>query len=216
MLWNWYTIDACFLSTTWQVKSGQGFAGTCIAVVTLVLTLSALNKLGRIYDRYLAYKARRVDFVPSNEDFLVERNEKPYRDSEQSSSVDEGKHGEMMDTDVIAPVGQCSSVMKAPQSCCSSKPLPPPRPIVSTLDKFGAVTSSPRPRLQTRHSKPIRRTLTQQIIRSLIHTAQLAVAYFTMLLAMYFNGYIIISILIGAFLGEMLFGWDMAGVQDEE
>ena len=47
----------------------------------------------------------------------------------------------------------------------------------------------------------------QQAIRALLHMAQFAVAYFIMLLAMYFNGYIIISIFIGAFIGFFIFGW---------
>lgn len=49
--------------------------------------------------------------------------------------------------------------------------------------------------------------LFQQIIRALLHMLQFAVAYFVMLLAMYFNGYIIICIFIGAFLGAFIFSW---------
>lgn len=38
--------------------------------------------------------------------------------------------------------------------------------------------------------------------------ATFAVAYFIMLLAMYFNGYIIICIFIGALLGKFLCDWE--------
>jgi copper transporter 1 len=51
-------------------------------------------------------------------------------------------------------------------------------------------------------------TLTQQLIRATFHLLQFAVAYFVMLLAMYYNGYIIICILLGAFLGSFIFGWE--------
>jgi copper transporter 1 len=51
-------------------------------------------------------------------------------------------------------------------------------------------------------------TLPQQLIRATFHLLQFAVAYFVMLLAMYYNGYIIICILIGAFLGSFIFGWE--------
>jgi copper transporter 1 len=44
-----------------------------------------------------------------------------------------------------------------------------------------------------------RPNLFQQTIRALLHMMQFAVAYFIMLLAMYYNGYIIISIIVGAF-----------------
>ncbi|KKK12679.1 hypothetical protein ARAM_003363 [Aspergillus rambellii] len=47
----------------------------------------------------------------------------------------------------------------------------------------------------------------QQIIRAVLHLAQFAVAYITMLIAMYYNGYMIISIFLGAFLGKFLFDW---------
>lgn len=47
----------------------------------------------------------------------------------------------------------------------------------------------------------------QQLIRAVLHVAQIGVAYITMLIAMYYNGYIIISIFIGAFLGKLLFDW---------
>ncbi|KAI4120842.1 MAG: hypothetical protein LQ341_007493, partial [Variospora aurantia] len=59
-------------------------------------------------------------------------------------------------------------------------------------------------------SKPQRLvpTVFQQVIRALIHMLQFAVAYFIMLLAMYYNGYIIISIIIGAFLGAFIFSWE--------
>ena len=37
---------------------------------------------------------------------------------------------------------------------------------------------------------------------------QFAVAYFIMLMAMYFNGYIIICIFIGAWIGSFFFSWE--------
>lgn len=51
-------------------------------------------------------------------------------------------------------------------------------------------------------------TLLQQIVRATLHMVQFAVAYFIMLLAMYFNGYIIICIIIGAWLGSFVFSWE--------
>jgi solute carrier family 31 (copper transporter), member 1 len=46
-----------------------------------------------------------------------------------------------------------------------------------------------------------------QALRALLNTAQFAVAYILMLLAMSYNGYIIICILIGTFLGYFVFEW---------
>lgn len=50
-------------------------------------------------------------------------------------------------------------------------------------------------------------TVFQQLIRALLHMLQFAVAYFIMLLAMYYNGYIIICIFIGAFIGYFVSSW---------
>lgn len=47
----------------------------------------------------------------------------------------------------------------------------------------------------------------QQLIRSMIHAITFGVAYLVMLLAMYYNGYFIISIFLGAGLGKFFFDW---------
>lgn len=52
----------------------------------------------------------------------------------------------------------------------------------------------------------------QQTIRALLHMLQFALAYFVMLLAMYYNGYLIICIFIGAFLGAFIFSWESVEV----
>lgn len=57
----------------------------------------------------------------------------------------------------------------------------------------------------------IRPTLIQQLIRAGLHMITFAVAYFVMLLAMYYNGYFIICILIGAFIGAFIFSWETVG-----
>jgi solute carrier family 31 (copper transporter), member 1 len=51
MLWNWYTVDSCFLSTSWHVRSNAAFAGSCIGAIFLVISLEFLRRAGREYDR---------------------------------------------------------------------------------------------------------------------------------------------------------------------
>ena len=53
MLWNWYTVDACFLFPNWQVRSSGSFATLCITVVCLVMFLEGLRRTARDYDSYL-------------------------------------------------------------------------------------------------------------------------------------------------------------------
>jgi copper transporter 1 len=57
MLWNWYTIDSCFLARSWHVTSKGMFAGSVIGVFLLVIAIESVRRLGREYDRYLVREA---------------------------------------------------------------------------------------------------------------------------------------------------------------
>ena len=51
MLWNWNTLDSCFLSESWHITSNGMLAGSCIGIICLVLLLEVLRRLQRAYDR---------------------------------------------------------------------------------------------------------------------------------------------------------------------
>ncbi|KAK0656907.1 fungal-specific transcription factor domain-containing protein [Cercophora newfieldiana] len=53
-----------------------------------------------------------------------------------------------------------------------------------------------------------RPTVLMQLVRAGIHTLQVVTAYFLMILAMYLNGWYIICIFIGSFIGFFVFHWD--------
>lgn len=59
-LWNWYTIDACFLAQSWHVRSSGAFAASCIGVIFLVISLEFLRRTQREFDRYLARPYARI------------------------------------------------------------------------------------------------------------------------------------------------------------
>ena len=170
MLWNWYTTDACFISSTWQVTSHGMFAGSCIGVIALVVALEFLHRLGREYDQYLIYQLR-VQQTRQSKDNAQEQNETERNPGELGGSA----------------IGQ-KDIFLASTS-----------PGYDGLVRTSMRRSTVRPRIQ------------QQIVRALIHMLQFAVAYFIMLLAMYYNGYIIICILIGAFLGFAIFSGERLG-----
>lgn len=50
-MWSWDTIHACFLSSTWHIKSSGMFAGSCIGIVGLIMTLELLRRLTKEKDR---------------------------------------------------------------------------------------------------------------------------------------------------------------------
>jgi copper transporter 1 len=124
------------------------FAGSCIGVIFLVMSLEFLRRLSKEYDRYIIKQARAKFLVPD-----------PH-------SSEENLPG------------------KTP-TCASVSTTPACRPNTSF--------------------KP---NLLQQMIRATLHMLQFAVAYFVMLLAMYYNGYIIICIFIGAWIGGFIFQWE--------
>ena len=53
MLWNWYTVDSCFLASSWHVRSSGAFAGSCIGVIFLVIALEMLRRSQREFDNYV-------------------------------------------------------------------------------------------------------------------------------------------------------------------
>ncbi|KAJ4303585.1 Copper Transporter integral membrane protein that functions in high affinity copper transport [Kalmusia sp. IMI 367209] len=151
MLWNWNTVDSCFISSSWHVTSKGMFAGSCIGVILLVLSLELLRRAGKEYDRYILVQYTRT---------------KAGLGTEPSPSS----------TDAVNKNAANATTRS-----------------VSTQTSF-------------------RPNVLQQAIRALLHMLQFAVAYFVMLLAMYYNGYIIICIFIGAFLGYFIFGWESFNV----
>lgn len=58
MLWNWNTIDACFISSSWHVTSSAMFAGSCIGTVLLVVALEFLRRAVKEYDALLIHQHR--------------------------------------------------------------------------------------------------------------------------------------------------------------
>lgn len=89
------------------------------------------------------------------------------------------------------------------------KTAPPPSSAAARLDGASddptkTPSTQSTPLLQPQSFTP---NIFQQLVRAFLHMAQFAVAYIVMLLAMYYNGYIIICIFLGAFIGAFIFSW---------
>ena len=156
MYWNWYTLDACFISTTWHISSIAVFFASCVGVVSLVMLLELLRRLQREYDRLIAQRAQQRKL--------------------ENESGDDGCAGEAPPHSAIPLLSEWAKSLPLPSTYSGYLPTTP-----------------------------------QQAVRALLYTLQLAVAYTIMLLAMYYNGYILISILIGAFIGSFIFSWEDTG-----
>ncbi|KAH8684397.1 Ctr copper transporter family-domain-containing protein [Tricladium varicosporioides] len=143
MLLNWHTIDACFLSSAFRIRSSFGFFLACLAAFLLVISLESIRRLQRRLDRYLKLKKA------SN--------------SEQQYVMAEDLEQKLLGKDERESPFQ---------------------------------------------KKRIIRVSLEQIARGVLHTVQFSISYCIMLLFMYSNGYIIISILFGALVGFALFTRD--------
>lgn len=146
------------------------FAGSCIGVVCLVISLEFLRRAGREYDSYIIRQAR---------------------------------------------LRQPSTTGALRQDTCDSNACPGAENESSTPDPSKQATAGAKSASIARVSAPYRPSLLEHTLRSLIHMVQFAVAYIIMLLAMYYNGYIIICIFIGAFLGAFLFAWEPIDLNKE-
>ncbi|KAL1857022.1 Copper Transporter integral membrane protein that functions in high affinity copper transport [Diaporthe australafricana] len=171
MLWNWNTVDSCFISSSWHVTSSGMFAGSCVGVLLLVMLLELLRRMVKEYDALLVRKhsmntaTATATISDSNNASNTARSQTVAKESGGSGKSHDGLH--------VQPVG-----------------------FVQGFSDGGG---------------RFRPTVFEQAVRALLHTCQFAVAYFVMLLAMYYNGYIIICIFIGAFLGSFVFHYEWMG-----
>lgn len=134
------------------------FAGSCIGVVCLVLSLEFFRRLAKAYDRY-----------------LIRQHANQGRTQSLSS---------LSDSDGLL---QSNSINKD-------------------------VRAGSRPVSRSAPSQAFRPSILQQTVRAALHMMQFGIAYIIMLLAMYYNGYFIISIFLGAFIGSFIFNWETLGV----
>jgi copper transporter 1 len=184
MLWNWDTIDACFLTRSWRVRSAAGFAGTCIFVALLVLALEALRRVSHEYDGNLARRP------------LAPRAASPA--ASPAGAAGAGKAERAADDDDGAG-GETASGAGAADPATPERSPAPAAAALSAAGRALSATVGGVPRA-------FRDDPAATAVRALLHTCQFVVAYFVMLLAMYYNGYVLISIFVGAFLGSFLFG----------
>ncbi|KAL2313823.1 Copper transport protein ctr4 [Schizosaccharomyces pombe] len=130
MYWNWYTIDACFITKHWHITSKHMFVGSIFGIIFMMMALELVRRGQREFDRWCVRR-----FSPAS------------------------------------------------NSCCHS----------------GApVHSGPSMALR----------IFLHFLRSCFYLVQYIVAYIAMLLAMYYNGYVILFLFCGTFFGYFLFGAD--------
>lgn len=192
------------------------FAGSCIGAVLLVLCLELLRRMGREYDAFILRRARMRQMYLSGSSSGIAVPLLPKKVKRRAKSAG----------------AESSSKTPVPNTCYSQPETaddlitPVIAPVSNCLDGKSSVENSTavatengktiqRTDLDTATLAPYRPSFMEQIVRAFLHMLQFAVAYFVMLLAMYYNGYIIICIFIGAFVGSLIFSWEPISLSKE-
>ncbi|ODV63343.1 copper transporter family protein [Ascoidea rubescens DSM 1968] len=156
MLWNWYTIDSCFLARSWHVRSKSMFAGSCIGVFFFILAYYWVHRVVKEYDNAIVdYKTAQLQIVCDNVDNC--ENEKI-----NHSWLFTAKKSHNADDVVIMP------------------------------------------------------SIAEHSLKSLFFMVEWTCSYLIMLLWMYYNGYIIITCILGCFFGKLLFGYEPLAVVNKK
>lgn len=176
------------------------FAGSCIGVICLVLCLEFLRRIAREYDAFIVHRARlRAQYLSPSSSSPSSSLLAPERDDGVAECCQpQGQTQSQSQTQA-----QVQTQVQSQTQATKSDPIP-------TISGPSTGLASAGEKMEL-----VRPSLIEHTIRSLLHMLQFAVAYFVMLLAMYFNGYFIICIFIGAFLGAFLFSWEPLVVRRE-
>lgn len=183
MLGNWQTINSCFLTSSWHINSQAQFAGTCIGVFLLVLLIEIVRRFGREWDRYIAKNA----FINARNGLIKsgQENQTP-SDLVHTIPIDDKERN-------------VTTTMESSQKPQSQQQKGSMRSFFGDSNRSNKLLG--RPQMQP--------TTIQQCIRSLLYGIQFAGAYVVMLIAMSFNGYILISIVLGGIVGHFVSTWDV-------
>lgn len=170
MLWNWYTIDSCFLARSWHVHTKGQFAGTCIGVFLIVVAAQWLHRISYEYDYAIVHRARVA----------------------------------VMGNDLGSPDDSDSLGKGAPEHTHAIQGSPNPYAHALSHTWLWRLLPGVRP------------TPIEHVVRTALFTIQWALAYLIMLFFMYYNGYVIISCILGAFFGKLIFSYTetMAGQEN--
>ena len=276
MLWNWYTIDSCFLSSSWHVKSHSQFAGSVIGICLLVMAIEGVRRLGREYDRRLlrsrndaienlscgmgmpgaglainaAKMVPAIGAEPIPEVTMASPTTTTGGCGSKSGGCGSKNKAASISEPEITPVaaatggGCCGGKTSSPATSTPNKEYKKyndtPTAELGGFSQLNTLGSGAGGFTQMHCRPPIPRlpTWTQQLVRSFIYGSQFSAAFlvwasttyssafapvpyveililtlcfcyfFSMLLGMYFNGFVLIAIFIGATLGYLVFGSD--------
>ncbi|KAK0537721.1 copper transporter complex subunit Ctr4 [Tilletia horrida] len=204
MLGNWKVTNICVLTSSWHVKTTAQFVGTCIGVFLLVVLIEAIRRWGREWDRYIVRNA-----IQQRLALRLARRQALLVQQQQRQGVAAGKDDARSASDSVSTQSQNQSQAQLPRTQAQIQPpLSRNRALARIESAFFGVPAAASGTAAAINRARFRPTAMQQFIRSLVYAVQFAGAYIVMLIAMTFNGYILIAIILGGFAGHFVSTWD--------
>lgn len=186
MLWNWYTIDSCFLSKTWHVHNRGMFAGTCIGLFFWVVAYCWYHRFIVEYDTAI------IDSKLMETDACLDCCG-PSVENASNSSEEKNSSGENIDT---------KTQVKRPGSDFWT-------PLLNTFSHKWFV-------FRSNNNGKIYPSAIEHVFRSGLYLCEWTVSYLIMLMWMYYNGYLIITMILGYFFGQLIFNYTPLTVVDRK
>lgn len=171
MLWNWYTIDSCFLAKSWHVTSRGMFAGTCIGVFFWVMA-------------YCWYHRFVVEFDRSVAEFKQVKYERTVGETNDCCCEDDDDKAASSDNTAVDVVKPGSNFFGPLVAALSHKWMIPKKDAGVVYPSAG-----------------------EHVTRSGMYLVEWTCSYLIMLMWMYYNGYLIITMILGYFFGQLFFNY---------
>lgn len=199
MLWNWHTIGACFISEGWYISSAALFALTCLGALAVAMLFEFVRRVSREWERHRF--ARDVgnprEFypqIPGIELGPLQPAAAQPADAQSARSARSAQPADAQPADAQPAGARPADAQPADAQPVAGRPASS-RP---------ASAIGPNNRVPPFFPNRVEHAL----IRSLLHVLQVAIAYGLILMAVSFNGYVILCIVVGHYLGFVLFGRD--------
>jgi len=203
MFWNWDPQNLCIISPNWKVDTPARLTALCIGLIILVIILEFLRVLTKKFDAWIVRRALKLG-VDEQGKFVAEANsqiggtlKKRWRGfgldgPDENSQGPVPRLNPQTGSGAATPLGERAEQFE-------------PVELVQRVDEVPEADAEKAVVASVKSYYVIDPVL--QLLRALLYGVICFLSYFIMLVAMSFNGFIIISIAIGAVLGKFICDW---------
>ncbi|KAF5720342.1 copper transport ctr4 [Fusarium mundagurra] len=211
MLWNWNTIGACFISEGWYIGSAVIFAFTCLGAFGVAMLSEFVGRVSREWERHrfardVGSPQEAYPGIPGIELAPLQppaAQPVPAQPSDAQSAAAQPVPVQPADAQSArSAAAQSAGAQSAGAQSAGAQPAQPAdaQSMASQPASASGLNNRVPPLFPSR--------VEHALIKALLHVLQQVIAYGLILMAVSFNGYVIICIFIGHYLGLLFFGRD--------